>query len=203
MTRARLQYIEGVPRPGLRVPGLLAAVLLLAGCAGSAARTVEPGVGQVNDPTFGLPNFAEFRTPMPIEATGVYRSYALAADARRAPLELRPGAPAAAGIDQHPSWRADFPVERQPARGHFFVSGFAAGFAARLAYGAVRGARTGSLGGGDFGASLLLGAATGLLSWGYSFRLPPASLEKRLSRDRIPSIEETAVYREWSSPPPR
>lgn len=184
-------------KAGRAVVAVAVAALGVQGCAGGAARREAFGLGRVDDPSFGLPKFAEFRDEMPIEDTTVFRANMREATARRAPS----ASPTAEPVDAHPSWRADFPVERVPVRRRFFLSGFAVGFSVRLAYAAVAGADSGRLLGSDLGSAVGLGALTGLLAWGYSFRLPPATLERRLSADRIPPVEETAVFREWSSPP--
>ncbi len=180
--------------------GLASLLAGLAGCAGGPAHREAFGLGRVEDPSFGLPKYAEFRHATPIEETAVYQGWTQAADPRRVPEELKPGVPNEAGMEAHPAWRADFPVERTPARRRFFLSGFVAGFAARLAYGAWQGSSSGGLGAGAFGSALLLGSATGLLAWTYSFRLPPATLQPHLTEDVLPSVEQTGVYREWSSP---
>lgn len=180
------------------------------GCAGGESRREAFGLGRVDDPTFGLPKYAEFRNETPIQETVVFRDFAREADVRRVPPELRVGAPAEAWIDPHPSWRADFPVERVPSRGKFFLSGFTAGFLGAMTAGAAVAAvpvLTGRRLGFDISASVpvmasvTVGALTGLVTWGFSYAIPPTAVKRKLSRDRVPDIEETGVYREWSSPP--
>ena len=179
-----------------RTRTLLLVLLASSGC-GSAPLKSEIGIGKVNDPMYGLPKYADFREDVPVDRTAAYRDWSMAADPKRRPGYFKADAGVDAAIERHPSWRSDFPVERSPARSRFFLAGMAAGFAARLGYGVLRSGVDGGLKSGEFGSALALGLLTGSAAWGYSFRIPASQVSPRLAQERIPTVEESAVYRDW------
>ena len=89
----------------------------------------------------------------------------------------------------------------RPHRGRYFLSGFVAGFMARIAYGAYNGAGGHGVSGSDFGSAVVIGALTGVATYGFSFRLAPSQLAKTTPEQELPRLDESSLYRDWTTNP--
>lgn len=175
--------------------GVLAA--LQGGCA--TERAVLPS--RFDDPNYGLPKAARHPPEGPVEELPLFSRWSSADDERRLPREVRSPDPIGTAAPLHPYWVSEYPNERVPVRAKFFLSSFMAGFMTRLAYGAYAGSRAGAvLTGSDFGAAILVGGVAGVAGWSFSFRIAPSAVRPDLSERALPSVEDTAVYRDWISP---
>ena len=176
--------------------GLLLAAVLLGGCASGPAARGGAAASRFDDPSYGLTHETRFEREGPLEESPDWHRMMLAGG-ERPPVEFRAEDPVAATGARHYAWQAESPMEARPRRGRFFLSGFAAGFMARLAYGAYQGSGGQGVSGGNIGSAVLIGALTGLATWGFSFRLSPSQLSKASPGEEVPSLEDSSLYREW------
>jgi hypothetical protein len=154
-----------------------------AGCAGPRA---DVRADLPDDPTYGLPKFAEHRQRRPVEETAVWTQWTRVGPGKTLEPLYLPDVPLEAAIERHPSWPA--PYERPRSRLRHFVSGFMVGFLARIVYGAVA-----SSGGGDAvtaddaASAILIGAVTGGGFWLYAGRVRTAPVPAEPPGEAEPS----------------
>lgn len=177
------------------IPALLAGCVCgLAGCATRSPLTAADS--GVNDPSFGLPRDVAHRAAGPLDRTPVWRTWSKG-DHGRLPVEFDPSTPLEAVTARHPSWVEDDPIEIKPNRAVFFLSGFLAGAVVRIGIAAASGSAGKGVTGNDFTSAVMIGAVTGIGAWSYSFRLPPASLDRRLQKRILPEIKDTRTWQDW------
>ncbi len=170
--------------------------VLLVLCAGCASAPLPAPLSATDDPSFGLPPGRAHRAEASLERSPVWRTWAKG-DHARLPIEFDPDTPLEAVADRHPSWVEDDPIEIKPNRPVFFLSGFLAGAAARVAIAAASGSAGRGVTGDAFIESVMVGSITGLAAWTYSFRLPPASIDRRLQKRELPEIRDTRTWQTW------
>lgn len=183
---------RATPVRGLSV--LLCGLTALSGCA-TRSPLLAPGAGTDN-PSFGLPAERAHRAEEPLDRNPVWRSWAKG-DHGRLPVEFDPSTPLEAVTARHPAWVEDDPIEIKPNRAVFFLSGFLAGAAVRIAIAAASGSAGKGVTGNDFSSAIMIGAVTGIGAWSYSFRLPPASLDRRLQKRALPEIRDSRTWQDW------
>lgn len=175
-------------------PACGCALIVLSGCAASQP-ALAPGA-RTDDPSFGLPPGRGHRSAEPLDRSPVWRTWAKG-DHARWPVEFAPETPLEAVTERHPAWAEDDPIEIKPNRPIFFLSGFLAGAALRVAIAAASGSAGQGVTGDDFASAVMVGTVTGVAAWSYSFRLPPASLDKRLQLRKLPEIKDTRTWQTW------
>ena len=174
-----------------------AAGILLGGCASTS---VTAPVTRFDDTSFGLMPGNRYPGSAPLAEIQDWRLLTQA-DETGYIAEVKAEDPVTASGGQHHSWQAESPMAGKPKRGRFFLSGFVAGFMARLAYGAYQGAGAQGVSGDDFGSSIAIGTLAGLATWSFSFRLSPGQMTKTTPEQELPRLEDSSVYRDWSTRP--
>ncbi len=170
--------------------------VLLVLCAGCAASPSVRAPAATDDPSFGLPPGHGHRATGPLDQAPLWRTWAKG-DHARLPIEFDPDTPLEAVAERHPAWVEDDPIEIKPNRPVFFLSGFLAGAAARVAIAAASGSAGRGVTGDDFVSAVMVGSITGIAAWTYSFRLPPAALDRRLQKRALPEIKDTRTWQSW------